>query len=71
MNFRYNLGTKLLLFHCSRVENFVGILSRGLLLPRVVVDDFGGARTDAGMLGTGLYFAIAARFVRFQYHSYS
>ncbi len=30
---------------------------RGLLLPKIVVDDFGGARSDPGMLGGGLYFA--------------
>ena len=32
-------------------------------MPKVVVDDFGGKRTDAGMLGHGLYFASAARLV--------
>ena len=36
-------------------------LSRGLLLPRVVVDDHGGKRSDPGMLGSGIYFASAAR----------
>ncbi|XP_012936925.2 protein mono-ADP-ribosyltransferase PARP4, partial [Aplysia californica] len=60
MNFRHDLDPKQLLFHCSKVENFVGILSRGLLLPKVVVDDYGGTRTDAGMLGSGIYFASAA-----------
>lgn len=34
---------------------------RGLLLPKIVVDDFGGTRTDPGMLGSGLYFANAFR----------
>lgn len=29
---------------------------QGLLLPTVVVDDFGGLRRDAGMLGAGIYF---------------
>uniref|UniRef100_A0A8B8A9B9 Poly [ADP-ribose] polymerase n=1 Tax=Crassostrea virginica TaxID=6565 RepID=A0A8B8A9B9_CRAVI len=48
------------LFHASNVENFVGILSRGLLMPKVVVDDYGGKRTDPGMLGHGIYFASSA-----------
>ncbi len=30
---------------------------RGLLLPKIVVDDFGGTRSDPGMLGGGIYFA--------------
>lgn len=34
---------------------------RGLLLPKIVVDDFGGKRSDAGMLGSGIYFASSAR----------
>ena len=33
----------------------------GLLLPKIVVDDFGGTRSDPGMLGTGIYFAGSAR----------
>ncbi|XP_057306524.1 protein mono-ADP-ribosyltransferase PARP4-like isoform X2 [Hydractinia symbiolongicarpus] len=44
-------------FHASEPKNFVGILSRGLLLPKIVVNDYGGSRTDAGMLGNGIYFA--------------
>lgn len=38
------------------------ICFRGLLLPKVVVDDHGGTRSDAGMLGSGIYFASAARW---------
>ncbi len=34
---------------------------RGLLLPKIVVDDFGGSLSDIGMLGSGIYFADAAR----------
>jgi len=30
-------------------------------LPKVVVEDIGGTRTDAGMLGYGIYFADLAR----------
>lgn len=33
----------------------------GLLLPKIVVDDFGGTRSDPGMLGAGIYFAGSAR----------
>ena len=54
---------KQFLYHSSQPENFVGILSRGLLLPNIIVDDFGGTRTDAGMLGTGIYFASSARYL--------
>ncbi|XP_061177489.1 protein mono-ADP-ribosyltransferase PARP4-like [Saccostrea echinata] len=57
--FRSDLDHRLL-FHASNVENFVGILSRGLLMPKVVVDDYGGKRTDPGMLGNGIYFASSA-----------
>ncbi|XP_072018403.1 protein mono-ADP-ribosyltransferase PARP4-like [Amphiura filiformis] len=56
-NFASDLDNKKMLFHASRPTNFVGILSRGLLLPKIVVDDFGGVRTDAGMLGSAIYFA--------------
>ncbi|GAM21699.1 hypothetical protein SAMD00019534_048740 [Acytostelium subglobosum LB1] len=45
-----------LLFHGSRPANFVGILSRGMLLPKVIVNT-GGSRTDFGFLGAGIYFA--------------
>lgn len=55
--FTHSLDSKQLLFHSSHVQNFVGILSRGLLLPKIVVDDYGGSRSDPGMLGSGIYFA--------------
>lgn len=45
-----------LLFHGSGVRNFLGILSRGLMLPKKV-KDIGGKRTDFGMLGAGIYFS--------------
>ena len=32
-------------------------------MPKVVVDDYGGKRTDPGMLGHGIYFASSARCV--------
>ena len=40
-----------------------GVNFSGLLLPKIVVDDFGGTRSDPGMLGAGIYFAGSARFV--------
>mmetsp|Transcript_30972 Transcript_30972/g.40892 ORF Transcript_30972/g.40892 Transcript_30972/m.40892 type:complete len:895 (-) Transcript_30972:265-2949(-) len=47
-----------LLFHGSRLCNFVGLLSRGILLPKIVVS-MGGTRTDGGWLGDGIYFGDA------------
>lgn len=54
-----DLGNKKLLFHGSAAKNWVGILSRGLLLPKAVVK-LGVKRTDAGWLGSGIYFGDAA-----------
>ncbi|XP_060597096.1 uncharacterized protein LOC132751015 isoform X2 [Ruditapes philippinarum] len=59
-NFLWHISNKQLLFHASKANNIVGILSRGLLMPRVVVEDHGGTRSDPGMLGSGIYFASAA-----------
>ncbi|KAM6178182.1 protein mono-ADP-ribosyltransferase PARP4 [Rhynchocyon petersi] len=50
------LGNVKSLLHGSSVRNVVGILSRGLLLPRVV-EDHGVKRTDIGNLGSGIYFS--------------
>ncbi|XP_051051583.1 protein mono-ADP-ribosyltransferase PARP4 [Phodopus roborovskii] len=50
------LGNVQPLFHGSPVRNILGILSRGLLLPKVV-EDRGMQRTDAGNLGSGIYFS--------------
>ncbi|XP_067418928.1 protein mono-ADP-ribosyltransferase PARP4 [Emydura macquarii macquarii] len=55
--FLSNLGNVQSLFHASFVRNFVGILSRGLLLPKMVVEDHGIERTDIGNLGSGIYFS--------------
>ncbi|XP_053733115.1 protein mono-ADP-ribosyltransferase PARP4 [Synchiropus splendidus] len=55
--FRNELGNIKSLFHSSTPRNFVGILSRGLLLPRVGVEDHGIIRTDGGNLGGGIYFS--------------
>ncbi|XP_045044002.2 protein mono-ADP-ribosyltransferase PARP4 isoform X2 [Desmodus rotundus] len=54
--FLSHLGTVKRLLHGSPVRSFVGILSRGLLLPKVV-EDHGVKRTDIGNLGSGIYFS--------------
>ncbi|KAK7913696.1 hypothetical protein WMY93_013907 [Mugilogobius chulae] len=56
-NFKSELGQIRPLLHSSSPHNFVGILSRGLLLPNVAVDQHGIQRTDAGNLGSGIYFS--------------
>ncbi|KAJ8350946.1 hypothetical protein SKAU_G00260760 [Synaphobranchus kaupii] len=55
--FREDLGNVRSLLHSSAPTNFVGILSRGLLLPRVGVEHHGIERTDVGKLGGGIYFS--------------
>lgn len=57
--FNTKIGNEQLLFHGSAAKNWVGILSRGLLLPKQVVK-MGVTRTDAGWLGHGIYFGNAA-----------
>ncbi|XP_008690327.2 protein mono-ADP-ribosyltransferase PARP4 [Ursus maritimus] len=54
--FLSQLGNVTSLLHGSPVQSFVGILSRGLLLPKVV-EDRGTKRTDIGNLGSGIYFS--------------
>lgn len=54
--FLSQLGNVKPLLHGSPVRSFVGILSRGLLLPKVV-EDRGVKRTDVGNLGSGIYFS--------------
>ena len=53
------VGNEQMLFHGSRIKNWVGILSRGILLPKIVVS-MGVNRTDAGWLGNGIYFGDAS-----------
>ena len=53
--FAKNIGNNKFLFHGSSSKNWVGILSRGLLMPKSVVK-LGVNRTDAGWLGNGIYF---------------
>jgi poly [ADP-ribose] polymerase len=57
--FTEGIGNQRLLFHGSRIQNWVGILSRGILLPKIVIS-MGVNRTDAGWLGHGIYFGDAA-----------
>jgi poly [ADP-ribose] polymerase len=57
--FTEGIDNQRLLFHGSRIKNWVGILSRGILLPKIVVS-MGVNRTDAGWLGNGIYFGDAA-----------
>jgi poly [ADP-ribose] polymerase len=57
--FAREVGNDRLLMHGSRIQNWVGILSRGILLPKIVVS-MGVNRTDAGWLGNGIYFGDAA-----------
>jgi hypothetical protein len=57
--FAEKVGNHRLLFHGSRIKNWVGILSRGILMPKIVVS-MGVNRTDAGWLGHGIYFGDAA-----------
>ncbi len=57
--FATKVGNERLLFHGSRIKNWVGILSRGILMPKIVVS-MGVNRTDAGWLGNGMYFGDAA-----------
>jgi poly [ADP-ribose] polymerase len=58
-HFTKTIDNHKLLFHGSASKNWVGILSRGLLLPKIVVT-LGVHRTDAGWLGSGIYFGDAA-----------
>ena len=57
--FTADISNQRMLFHGSRIQNWVGLLSRGILLPKIVVS-MGVHRTDAGWLGHGIYFGDAA-----------
>lgn len=58
-DFTTQIGNQKLLFHGSSAHNWIGILSRGLLLPKTVVT-LGVHRTDEGWLGHGIYFGDVA-----------
>ncbi len=56
--FAESISDRRLLYHGSKLSNFLGILSRGLMLPKCVTNEYGeGMRTDVGSLGAGIYFA--------------
>jgi poly [ADP-ribose] polymerase len=57
--FQSEIPNQRLLFHGSRIKNWAGILSRGLLMPKVAVQ-MGVHRSDEGWLGNGIYFGDAA-----------
>ena len=57
--FQSKIPDQRLLFHGSQAGHWVGILSRGLLLPKAVVR-IGVDRTDEGWLGHGIYFGDSA-----------
>jgi predicted DNA-binding WGR domain protein len=57
--FAQHIDNQRLMFHGSRIRNWVGILSRGIVLPKIAVS-LGINRTDAGWLGNGIYFGDAA-----------
>ncbi|XP_066562566.1 protein mono-ADP-ribosyltransferase PARP4 [Amia ocellicauda] len=61
LEFKRELGNVRPLLHASAPSNFVGILSRGLLLPKVAVEQHGVKRTDLGNLGSGIYFSDSMR----------
>ena len=58
-SFTTDIDNQRMLFHGSRIQNWVGILSRGILMPKIVVN-LGVHRTDAGWLGHGIYFGDAS-----------
>ncbi|CAF1099960.1 unnamed protein product [Rotaria sordida] len=60
LNFCTSLSNQRQLFHGSKYANFLGILSRGLAMPKMVVEELGVVRTDIGCLGYGLYFSDSA-----------
>lgn len=55
-----HISNRQLLFHSTLPSNIVGILSRGLNLPKILVEESGIKRTDIGMLGNGIYFTNSA-----------
>ncbi len=53
-------------FKCS-FTCFLNIVYRGLLLPRVGVEQHGIERTDIGNLGGGIYFSDSLKSVVFSH----
>ena len=54
--FQHSIDNQQNLFHGSKISNWVGLLSRGILMPKLVLS-MGGTRTNSGWLGSGIYFA--------------
>ncbi|EFA76165.1 polyADP-ribosyltransferase [Heterostelium album PN500] len=52
-----SIGNEQFLFHATKSSNLLGVLSRGLQLPDVVVKRGFSKRTDRGFLGHGIYFS--------------
>jgi poly [ADP-ribose] polymerase len=50
--FNKKIGNERRLYHGSRISNWVGLLTRGILMPEAVLKN-GGRRTDFGWLGAG------------------
>jgi poly [ADP-ribose] polymerase len=57
--FDTKVGNEKMFYHGSRIQNWVGLMTRGILLPKIVVS-MGVNRTDAGWLGNGIYFGGAS-----------
>jgi len=58
--FRNDLNNVKQLYHGSRINNYLGILSRGLLLPKYTATS--ASTQDDLSLGPGLYFSDSAHF---------
>lgn len=62
ISFKSNLKNLKLLYHGSKTSNYLGILSRGLLMPKYVAKELGDEmRSDIGLLGQGIYFSDSTR----------
>ena len=53
------IGNVNMVYHGSRFPNWTGIMTRGIMMPKLVVA-MGGKRTDGGWLGAGMYFGSEA-----------
>lgn len=58
LNYVNSLKNQKRLYHGSKINNYLGILSRGLLLPKCITNEYGDEiRSDVGLLGQGIYFS--------------
>ena len=51
----------------SNAQQYCFPLVRGLVMPNIVVEDFGVDRSDPGLLGQAIYFANAVRYLFISY----